>query len=105
MTVLKLTSSGKGVLVIDDDGNVFITSVNSILYLIKGFAKGGFITTNRLPFPVAPDRFKQSELYDPDGTFDGNAAKTVKTTTNDALSVKVRKEMDNKKKLEDKKVF
>ena len=71
MTVIKLTKSKKAIQIIDDDGRVYVTSVNSILYLLKGFAKGGFITTKRLPFDGAKDRFAPSELYDPEGVIKG----------------------------------
>ena len=104
MTVIKLTSSGKGILVIDDEGKVYVTSVNSITYLLNGHAKGGFITTKRLPNNVAKDRFKPSELYDPDGIYKGDAVKSL-TTTNDPFSVKDRKEKEVKKSYTDKKVW
>jgi len=104
MTILKLTKSKKAVQIIDDEGHVYITSVNSVLYLLKGLAKGSFITTKRLPFDVAKDRFKPSELYDPDGVFTGNASKTL-TTTNDAISQKVLKGNEVKKAFVDKNVW
>ena len=101
MTVIKLTQSGKGVQVIDDFGNVYNTSVNSIHYLLSGQAKGGFITTRRMLNPTAPDRFKPSEIWDPNGIYDSENStppppvcshnQSGKTTNDDSLSVKVRK--------------
>lgn len=106
MTVLKLTKSGKGFQIIDDDGRVYMTSVNSIHFLLGGKAKNGFITTKRLPFGVAKDRFAPSELYDPDGVFEGNAAKTLElTTTNDGLSTKSVNNKEDGKIFEDKDVW
>jgi len=104
MTVLKLTGSGKAVQVITDNGEVYQTSVNFIQGLLMGKAKGNFITTKRMPFNVAPTRFAPSELYDPEGKFEGNAAKTL-TTTNDALSVKVKKEKEESSVFEDANVW
>jgi len=104
MTVLKLTSSGKAVQIITDDGYVYQTSVVFLQGLLMGKAKGNFITTCRLPFNVAPDRFKPSALYDPKGLFKGDAAKTL-TTTNDSLSIKDRAAKETKKGFEDKAVW
>jgi hypothetical protein len=69
-----------------------------------GKAKGDFITTKRLPFNVAPGRYKPSELYDPDGVFEGEASKTL-TTNNDALSVKAKKDKEKKKAVVDKNIW
>lgn len=104
MTILKLTSSKKGVLIYDDDGRAYITSVAFVQGLLMGKAPSGFITTKRLPFNIAPDRFKKSELHDPDGVFEGNAEKTL-TTNTDALSNKVKEEKKEKKSFEDKQVW
>ena len=103
MTILKLTKSGKAVQVIDDDGRVYITSVNFVQGLLMGKSKFGFIKTKRLPFNVSKDRFEPSELYDPDGIYKGNAAKTFEkvTTTNDPLSVKSREDKKQKKNYEE----
>lgn len=92
--------------VIDDDGKVYQTSVNSLLYLLNGHAKkqGNFITTVRLPLNAAPHRYKKSELYDPNGLFKGDAAKSL-TTARDSYSVKVQEEQKTKKAYEDKNVW
>ena len=70
-----------------------------------GKAKGNFVLLSRMPFNVAADRFKPSPVYDPNGVFKGDAAKTLTTTTNDALSTKTRKKNEVKKMFEDKKVW
>jgi len=104
LTVVKLTKSGRAVQIIDDEGRVYQTSVVFMQGLLMGKAKGNFITTCRLPFNFAPDRFKPSELYDPDGVWDGDNSKTL-TTTNDAVSVKTRMEKEEKRSFVDKKVW
>ena len=104
MTIIKLTSTGKAVQVITDEGEVFQTSVNFLMGLLMGKAKAGFITTKRMPFMSAPDRFAPSELYDPGGLFIGNSSKTL-TSTNDALSVKMREKNEKKKSFQDKMVW
>jgi hypothetical protein len=103
MTVVKLSKSKKAIQIITDDGKVYQTSVVFMQGLLMGKSKSGFITTVRLPFNVAADRFAPSEVWDPDGIFKGDAAKTL-TTTDDALSVKVRKKSEVKKGFVDKKV-
>ena len=95
MTIIKLTSSGKAVQVVTDNGEVYQTSVNFVQGLLMGKCKAGFITTKRMPFNVSPDKFKPSEVYDPQGTFKGNASKTL-TSSNDAYSKKV---VDSNKKM------
>jgi hypothetical protein len=90
--------------IIDDDGRVYQTSVVFLQGLLMGKAKGNFVMTSRLPFNVAPDRFKPSKLYDPDGVFEGNAAKTL-TVNNDGLSKASIKNNEVKKVFEDKAVW
>ena len=104
ITVVKLNKSGKAVQIITDEGQVYQTSVVFLQGLLMGKAKGNFITTSRLPFNVAPGRFKPSILWDPNGVFKGDAAKTL-TTTNDAFSVKETKKNEQKKMFEDIKVW
>ena len=104
MTVLKLTKNKKAVQIITDEGLVYQTSVVFLQGLLMGKARGDFIKTVRLPFNVAPDRFAPSEIWDPNGVFKGDAAKTL-TTTNDALSVKTRKQNEVKKGFVDKQVW
>jgi len=108
MTILKLTSSGKAIQVVDDFGNVYQTSLNSIHYLLGGKSKGNFITTKRLPFKVAPDRYKPSELWLPDGvdprTYESPDGGEL-TTTTDAFSVKDRKDKQEVKGYSDKNIW
>lgn len=104
MTVLKLSSSKKSIIIYDDDGRAYVTSVAFVQGLIMGKSPTGFVMTKRLPFNIAKDRFKPSELFDPDGVFEGDAAKTL-TTNNDALSVQVREEKQETEAFTDKSVW
>ena len=89
---------------ITDDGQVFATSVVFLQGLMMGKSKQGFVLLSRLPFNVSPDRFQKSPLYDPDGVFQGDAAKTL-TPSEDALSAKSIKAKEVKKGFQDKKVW
>jgi len=104
MAVIKLTSSKKAVLFIDDEGNTFITSVNFLVGLLNGKSPYGFVSLARLPGKVADGRFKKSKLYDPSGVYENVDSKTLSTNT-DVLSQKVLKEGKEKKGFVDKKVW
>jgi hypothetical protein len=108
LTIVKLTKNGKGVLIVDDFGNAYITSKHFMQGLLWGKSPHGFITTKRLPHKISDSRFKPSELYDPDNEFQGDKAKSVDgplTTTNDALSVKVMEEKEQKVAYQDKNIW
>ena len=90
MTVLKLTSSGKGLQVIDDEGNVFQTSKLYVETLLAGNIKGNFILLNRLPWKAAEDRFKKSPLWEPKTGVTKEGLVASDSTTTDVLSVKGR---------------
>jgi len=111
MTVARLTSNGKVVQIIDDYGRVYQTSTTFMMGLLNGRAKGNFVLLSRCPWNVAPDRFKKSEIWDPNGLWTGDKIKSLDpnsdplTTTNDGLSVKVREEKKKKKSFEDKAVW
>ena len=98
MTVLKLTKSGNGLLVIDDDGGVFCTSLSMAKRLIAGeLNKGRFLLMSRLPSSTGKSRFKKSPLYDPDGL----ASKELI----DGLSQEFRKDGENRKTYNDEVVW
>lgn len=105
MTVLKLTKSGKAIQVVDDDGRVYVTSVNSLVMLMNGNAKPGFLMMKRLPFNVSPDRFEQSPVYDPDGVFEKEGTEKSLNTGNDMFSKKGREQSEQKKAYTDKSVW
>jgi hypothetical protein len=64
MAIIKLSSSKKSVQFVDEQGNVFFTSVNYLLGLLNGKSPTGFIQLKRLPIPTAMNRFKPSEVWD-----------------------------------------
>ena len=105
MTVIKLTASKKGVLIITDEGVPYVTSVNSIMYLLGGKAKGDFITTKRLPHTVNDGRFKPSELYDPTGMANQKTLDPTVRNANDGLSISFKETQKQKKGYTDKKVW
>lgn len=98
MAIVRISKSGKGFQVIDDEGQVFITSVDYIRRLLDGKYSGPFILLTRLPNPVSTDRFGKSPLWNPDtGTVSNNDTITESdglSTNNDALSQKVLKKLD-----------
>ena len=105
MAVAKLTGSKKGLLFIDDEGNIFNTSVNFIMGLINGKAKHDFVLLSRLPNKAAEGRFKKSPLYDPDGKYHEKTFEKSTTLANDGLSKVERDKTEVKKSFKDKKVW
>ena len=65
MTVIKLSKSGKSVLVIDDSGNIFMTALSMLKGIVNNNHKG-LVLLSRLPFKTDPHRFKPSPLWNPD---------------------------------------
>jgi len=63
MAAIKLSSSGKAVQFIDDNGLVFQTSTYDYSLLLSGKKK--FITPVRLPHDVNPNRFPPSQMLVP----------------------------------------
>ncbi len=102
MAVVKKTKSGKAVQFIDEDGTVFGTSVVSIHNMLNGAIKGDFVLLSRMPWKVNPGRFKESPLYEPPGYI---PPKDESKNNSDALSVQNRKQNQDKKIFEDKKVW
>jgi len=102
MAVVKLSSSGKQLQFIDDEGNIFVTSASFVMGLMQGRSKYSFLLLNRFPNKVAKGRFKQSPLYDPSGL----AAANEKHSTNvDSFSSKELKAGKAVKSYTDKKVW
>jgi len=102
MTVMKMTKSGKAVQVIDDDGNVFGTSLVAIQNMLSGTIRGNFVLMSRMPYKVNADRFKDSPLYMPPGYI---APKDETKNMSDAISVQSRAENKQKKQFEDVNVW
>lgn len=108
MAVVKVTASKKGVQFIDEEGNVFGTSVAYLQSLLAGTLKTGFILLQRMPFQVHPDRFAKSPVWDNNGKINVALARqegTPSGTVDDAFSVIKRKENKEVKVFEDKKVW
>jgi hypothetical protein len=67
MAIIKKTKSGKGIMVIDDRGTVYITSMTYVANMLQAESSPNrFVLMKRLPLPVAEDRFKKSPIWDPD---------------------------------------
>ena len=64
MAAIKLTTSGKAIQFIDDEGRVYQTSLYDYSLLVAGKKK--FTTPVRLPHDVSPQRFPPSKLLMPD---------------------------------------
>lgn len=67
--ILKLSKSKKAVLAVDDDGNVYITSVTFLNGMVNEGKGSGFILMKKMPNKVPSNKFKSSEemgaVYDP----------------------------------------
>jgi hypothetical protein len=62
MAVVLKTSSGKAVQFIDEEGNVFMTSVSWLKTLLYGNKK--MIELTRMPYKANPGRFRKSPVLD-----------------------------------------
>ena len=65
MAVMKLSKSGNQIQFVDDFGNVYGTSWQSLVNLKSGKVKQGFTMLMRLPFNVSPLRFGVSPTWNP----------------------------------------
>ena len=67
MVIIKPTKSGKGVLVQDDFGNVYVTSKKYLLAVLAGTMKSPLVLMTRMPQPSKPDRYNSSPILGQDG--------------------------------------
>lgn len=104
MAIIKLSSSKKSVQFVDEQGNVFFTSVNYLLGLLNGKSPTGFIQLKRLPIPIAMNRFKPSEVWDPNGVLNEKTLEPVDFKT-DGLSAQRLKKEEKKESMKDKLVW
>ena len=102
MAVMKLSSSGKQVQFIDEEGNMFVTSAAFTMGLLQ--RRSPLVLLSRLPLKVSKGRFKVSPLYDPSGLAKNNEKHSL-TTSNDGLSPKVIESNSQKSNMEDKSVW
>lgn len=106
--IVKLSSSGKAVQVITDDGSVFQTSKLFFEGLFSGKSSSGFIPMTRLPWKVSKDRFKPSPVWNPETGEKEVYEETggdVESMSSDSLSSKTVGANRKKKAFEDKKVW
>ena len=103
MAVVKLSKSGKQVQIIDDDGNMFVTSTVYMAMLLQGNAKRGLVLLSRLPIKVSSERFAKSPVYDPGGLL--KQQDKYDNPKNDGLSKAFIKGNEEKKQFTDKKVW
>ncbi len=99
MTVIKLSSSGKQLQVITDEGIVYGTSVAFVKGLMEGRSKSGFILLTRMPFMVSKTRFARSPVYNPESGEKevADESNTALKAAEDAISPKVTKANKEKK--------
>lgn len=76
MTVIKVTKSGKALLVVTDDGTVYSTSLVALRNLLAGNMKPAFLLLSRMPFK-AEGRFEPSPLFTPVGYVPPKEGETV----------------------------
>lgn len=65
MTVIKLSSSGGQVQVVDEQGWVWVTSKQWLLNLLYGRVDSGFVELSLMPEPVSTSRYRRSPVLDP----------------------------------------
>ena len=100
--IVKLSSSGRAVQVVDDDGRVFQTSVEFVRGLLEGRSPRGFVLLTRLPFMVSKDRYKPSPVWSGgEKVYEG----ADDTASGDVQSVRVQDKVKSKRKYDDKVVF
>lgn len=84
MAVVKVTSGRRGVLFIDDDGNVFVTSVVFLRGVLDVLDPRKVVLLTRMPDRVSSSRFKKSPVYGVVGVGDSDSI------SRDGLSVSSR---------------
>lgn len=97
--IVKLTSSLKGVQIIDDDGKVFQTSVFALKSLLEGDNKK-FVICSKMPYDVSPDRFPKSPVYGGYTTIDAEKY-DQRVLAKDALAYAHREKRDEEKPVKD----
>jgi hypothetical protein len=101
MAIIKITSSKKGFMVVDDDGNVFMTSIASVRAFLNKESVSGFITLTRMPFKASDDRFPKSPEFKKYHNLEVESTKA----SNDVFSKKYKKDTQQKKAYEDVEVW
>lgn len=60
--IIKISKSGKALVVVDDFGNIYTTSLVYFSSLASGRMKAPFVQLTRMPVPAEPGRFKMSPV-------------------------------------------
>ncbi len=102
MAVVKLSASGLQVQFIDDEGNMFVTSMTYLMTMLERKSKLPFCLLSRLPLKISTDRFKKSPVWDPDGLADKSKQVTL---NDDGLSKKTIKKGEQREQYKDKQVW
>jgi hypothetical protein len=63
MAIIKMSRSGKMVLIVGDDGTVYFTSTKYLTMFLSN--PNGFVALKKFPVGVPKGKFKESEVYDP----------------------------------------
>lgn len=98
--IIKLSSSGKQLQVVDDEGVVFGTSVEFLKGLLDGRSPKGFLLLTRLPFRVSKRRFAKSPVWVPEGGVKEVVDEDV-GTGEDVLSAREQKKRQVKRSVSD----
>lgn len=102
MGVIKLSKSKKQIQFIADDGTVYIAATVFVKNLIDPEKGNQLVLLSKFPLKASLDRFKQSEVWNPRGLeLDSDEV----TRTNDSLSIKGRRDVEETEQFQDKKVW
>ena len=101
MAAIKLTTSGKAIQFIDDEGRVYQTSTYDYGLLVGGKKK--FISPIRLPHDVSPTRFPPSKLWNPATGKTEEVKRGFKAGGHDAYDIKRINESSKKNTLKERK--
>jgi hypothetical protein len=97
MTIARLSKSGGQVQIVDDLGNVYVTSKSYMLSFLMGNLKSNMLMFQRLPLMANPERYPKSPLYDPDGLLKRQDEFKNNSNANDIFGVKAKEKLQKEK--------
>jgi len=97
MTIARLSKSGGQVQIVDDSGNVYVTSKSYMMSFLMGTLKSQMIIFQRLPLAANPDRYPKSPLYDPTGLAKRQDEFKNDSNANDIFGVKAKEKLQKEK--------
>jgi len=103
MAVIKASKSGKQLQFIADDGTVYGVSLGIVQKIIDEKNPARFCVLTQFPLKASPDRYPKSPIWYPDN-FQGDVSDDSKAGT-DVFSAHYRKNTEQKKQFEDKKIW